>query len=187
MMADLPVPMHLLIRMFLASIAAIPIVAFGCATEEIPPYGEPGKVVGGSGEPGATSGGNCTPDAGCAVSFQMDVFPILEDVAKCSEATACHGGNAGDIQLTGGNPKTLREGLLAAKLGGVDPYVVPCDASASKMPCNMRIETGQTNTFPKCGALMPKVDPDDAVDDVRLNQDQINTIAEWIQCGAPDN
>jgi hypothetical protein len=178
--------MHLLTRIILATIAAIPIAAFGCATEEIPPYGDPAKVVGAAGA-GSSTGGNCVPDAGCGVSFANDVFPILETSAKCSEATVCDGGNAGDVLLMGGDPKALREGLLAAKLGGIDPYIVPCDANASKMPCNMRIETGQVNTYPKCGALMPKVDPDDAVDDVRLTQQQIDTIAEWIQCGAPDN
>jgi len=188
-MMRLLVHMRLFTRMFITSIAAlsaIPIVVFGCATEELPPYGDPAKVVGGTGtETSSSTGGSCTPNPSCAVSFANDLFPLFQGTTKCAETSTCHGGGFGDLTLMDTDAKTLRAGLLAATLAG-DPYIVPCDENASKILCNMDLGTGVTNTYGKCAPLMPKLSVD-AVDDMPLTQVQVDSIKGWILCGAPDN
>jgi len=186
MMASLPGKMQKLALFLVAACAAIPMAATGCATEEIPPYGDPAKVVGGAGSSTA-AGGSCNVDPNCDTSFQNDVFPILENKAKCSAVGDCHGSGQGMVDLTPNDVKKLRAELLDLPFQGTERYVVPCDAMASKMLCNMRIETGLTNPHGKCGALMPRVDPDDTVDDQRLSEADLTTIEKWIICGAPDN
>lgn len=169
--------------LLLAAIAALPMAVAGCATEEIPPYGDPAKVVGGSG-PSSSSGGTCMGDPMCTVSFANDVLPILETKGKCADQ-ACHGTGAGTISLTAGDANALRAELLGLSVAN-GPYIA-CDAlETSKMLCNLRVEMGVMKP-PNCGSLMPKVDLDDTVDDARINQAEFTTIEEWILCGAPDN
>ncbi len=183
MMATLPGKMHKRAPIFLlAAIAALPMAVTGCATEEIPPYGDPDKVVGGAGASSSAAGGNCTADPGCMVSFQSDVLPILEGKGKCADA-ACHGMGAGTITLSAG--AAIREELLALSVAE-GPYIACAEPTSSKMLCNLRVEMGVVKP-PNCGALMPQVDMDDAVDDARINQMEFTTIEEWIKCGAPDN
>jgi hypothetical protein len=169
----------------LAACAALSIASAGCATEEIPPYGDPARVVAGAGTSGA-AGGACTPNPSCTVSFAKDVMPILDGVAKCSATGPCHGSGEGGVTLNAGDVlgtlNTLKDTQI---LEG--PYVVPCDAAASQMLCNMRIEGDPTkNPFGTCGSRMPKA-KEDGIDDLALNEMQLNTIAEWIKCGAPSN
>lgn len=169
--------------LLLAAIAALPMAIAGCATEEIPPYGDPDKVVGGAGSSSA-GGGTCMVDPMCMVSLANDVIPILEAKGKCADQ-ACHGTGAGTLTLTAGNPQKLHEELFAITVAS-GPYI-NCETPAdSKMLCNMRVEMGVVKP-PNCGALMPQVDPDDAVQDARFNQMEFTTIEEWIKCGAPDN
>lgn len=170
--------------LLLAAFAALPLAVAGCATEEIPPYGDPAEVVGGAGASSSSGGATCTGDPMCTVSFANDVVPILETKGKCADAQ-CHGMGAGTITLTAGNAKKLRAELLDLSVAG-GPYIACDTPENSKMLCNMRVEMGVTKP-PNCGGLMPKVDPDDTVDDARLNQSEYTTIEEWIKCGAPDN
>jgi hypothetical protein len=131
------------------------------------------------------------PDAGCAKSWANDVFPILETKAKCSNAE-CHApAQAQPPVITPGDAKASLAVLLAHPFNEEpsEPYIVPCNPAASKMICNMRLDTGNnTNPFgPDCLPRMPKVSSLDAVDDLPITVDELNTIAEWITCGAPDN
>lgn len=132
------------------------------------------------------------PDAGCTASFKNDVFPILETKAKCSDST-CHapGANHVPVMTPGDSAATLQALLMHPfQEDPESPYIVPCNVSASKMICNMKLETGNdTNPFvPKdCLPRMPKVSALDMVDDAPLSVMELNKIAEWITCGAPDN
>jgi hypothetical protein len=130
------------------------------------------------------------PDAGCAVSFANNVFPILETKAKCSDA-ACHAPAAAQIPvMTAGDAATTLQVLLGHKFleEAADAYIVPCDPMASKIMCNLKLDpVDGTNTFGKCAPTMPKVSALDMVDDAPLSLIELNTIAEWITCGAPDN
>jgi len=129
------------------------------------------------------------PDAGCAVSFKNDVFPILETKAKCSDAN-CHAPGASQVPvMTPGDSAATLQSLLSHPFQEGPPYIVPCDVVASKMICNMKLDTGNdTNPYvPKdCVPRMPKVLMD-SVDDAPLSVMELNKIAEWISCGAPDN
>jgi hypothetical protein len=113
-------------------------------------------------------------------------MPIL-DKAKCADG-ACHAVGSGQPpELMAGNASAMRQALLDHQLLG-KPYIVPCDPMASRMPCNMKLGsmTG-LNTYGDCSPRMPKVSATDAVADDYLIQTDVNTIAEWITCGAPDN
>lgn len=184
-MANLPGKMHKPSSiLLLAAFAALPMAIAGCATEEIPPYGDPAKVVGGAGATSSSGGGTCMSDSMCAVRFASDVLPILETKGKCADAQ-CHGMGAGTLTLTAGDAKKLRTELLGISVVG-GPYIACETPGDSKMLCNLRVEMGVVKP-PNCGALMPQVDPDDTVDDARINQMEFTTIEEWIKCGAPDN
>ncbi|MBK9265199.1 MAG: hypothetical protein IPM54_36135 [Polyangiaceae bacterium] len=130
------------------------------------------------------------PDAGCAVSFANNVFPILETKAKCSDA-ACHAPAAAQPPaMTPSDAAATLQVLLAHKFleEEADAYIVPCDPMASKMMCNLKLDPAEgMNMYGKCAPTMPKVSALDAVDDAPLSLMELNTIAEWISCGAPDN
>lgn len=195
--------MHHLTRFVLVVGAVCTALFVGCATEEIPQYGDPAKVIGGVGATGSGAGssssgsgsssssGMCMPDAGCMVSFKNDVFPILEMKAKCSDA-ACHapGANHVPVMTPGDSAATLQSLLMHPfQEDPNSPYISPCNVTASKIICNMKLDTGN-NTNPyvpqDCLPRMPKVQSD-AVDDAPLSVTDLNKIAEWISCGAPDN
>lgn len=201
--------MHYLTRFILVASVVSAALFGGCATEEIPQYGDPDKVIGGVGATGSASGstsgssgstsssgasssGMCMVDAGCAVSFKDNVLPIFDNKAKCSDAK-CHGPGAGqDPVMTPGDAAATLQVLLAYNFLGEanDKYIAPCDVAASKLICNMRLDTGNnTNPYgPDCLPRMPKVlASDDGVADAPLSVTELNTIAEWISCGAPNN
>ena len=129
------------------------------------------------------------PDAGCAVSFANNVFPILENKAKCSAAD-CHAPAAmRPPAMTAGDAKATLAVLLMHPFNEDPsvPYIVPCDPAASKMMCNLKLDPAEgTNMYGTCAPKMPKVLMD-MVDDAPLSLMELNTIAEWISCGAPDN
>ncbi|UQA57997.1 hypothetical protein [Polyangium aurulentum] len=175
-------------KIALAALAALSLAA-GCATEEIPPYGEPARVVAGAGPSGAGSGGACAPDPSCAVKFEAQIMPILDGVAKCSATGPCHGGSDEVIKFTAGDTagtlKALRELQIKDENLNSVPYIDACDPASSQMLCNLQRASGPS-MYGKCGSLMPKVD-DDGIMDIALSDAEYALIEEWIKCGAPDN
>jgi len=188
MTSHLSRPMLNFPKIALAALAALSLAA-GCATEEIPPYGEPARVVAGAGPSGAGSGGACTPDLDCAVKFESQIMPILDGVAKCSATGPCHGGTEEVIKFmagdTAGTLKTLRELEVKDENLNSVPYIAPCDPASSRMLCNLQLASGPS-MYGKCGSLMPKVD-DDGIMDMALSDAEFELIEEWIKCGAPGN
>ena len=164
----------------------------GCATEDPVAFGDPANVVGGassgsSAPTGASSGGSCSVDPSCQVRFSVDVFgSALSGTGKCS-ASSCHGAGISGLTLTEGDAKGAYAALTTYTLATHGAYVVPCDPASSMLLCNLKVDASSTNPYGSCGSLMPKVKPSDAVDDVPLSVPQIEAIAKWIQCGAPDN
>jgi hypothetical protein len=126
----------------------------------------------------------CTPQ--CNVSWATDIFAGMLDTttAACTATGLCHGSGKGNLQLTAGSPHaaymTLTAFTLAASPGPAKKLIVPCDKDNSGLLCNMKTDPGVTNPFGQCGSGMPVVG-------TNLTVDQINTIADWIACGAPEN
>jgi hypothetical protein len=166
---------------------------WGCASEEIPKYGDPAEVaggVGGSGASGTTtttgsggSGGACTPDDACAVKFAADVFPILDTTAKCATAL-CHGdegSSPGGFKVTAGDAASYYGVLTTFVLEGGGDYIVPCDPDSSKLLCNLKASDGD-NPRGECGKKTMPLSSSDAP-----TLAQIKDIEDWIACGAPNN
>ena len=160
----------------------------GCSSEEPVNFGDGGCEAGGCQGTTSTSTVNCTVNDACPVSFTNDIYnPILLSSANCS-VSGCHGPEGigpGGFKLSNTSAAEARAALLAYELidpmfGG--PYVVPCDPEASTMLCNMRLDGGAINEHGECGTRMP-LSPGGAL----LTVQQVETIAEWIACGAPDN
>lgn len=124
------------------------------------------------------------------VKWSTDVFPILEMTAKCSDAV-CHAPAAAQLPaMTAGDAAATYQSLIDHKFleEPADAYIVPCDPNASKMMCNLKLDPiWGTNMYGSCAPRMPKVSLNDAVDDKALSLDELNKIAEWITCGAPNN
>lgn len=160
--------------------------AWGCASEEIPKYGEPAQGVGGS--TGGTAGtggtgGACEVDPACAVKFGTDVFPVLDTTSKCADAGLCHGNgmSPGGLALEAGNAADYHGALTSFVLADGGKYVVPCDPGNSKLLCNLKVSDGD-NPHGECGkATMPVA----AADAPTLAQ--LQAIEDWIECGAPNN
>lgn len=165
----------------------------GCATEQIPNYGDPAQVAGGvgGGSSGTTttggdggSGGSvaCDPDPACAVSFATEIFPVLDTTAKCADSGLCHGNGSapGNLDLTAGDAASYYDALVAYVIDGGGAYVVPCDPASSQILCNLKATDG-TNPNGECGATMP-VAKNDAP-----TLAQLKKIEDWIACGAPNN
>lgn len=160
---------------------------WGCASEEIPRYGDPQRVGGGQG--GSTTGtttsggggGACVVDMACAVSFKDEIFPVLDGKAKCASASFCHGASKGNLTLTAGDVASYYDALTTFKLQDGSPNIVPCDPAGSKMLCNLKVESG-TNPHGMCGSSLMPLNPADAP-----TLDQLTIIEEWITCGAPNN
>jgi len=159
----------------------------GCASEEIPTYGDPARVAGGAGGAaggGSSAGGNtgtggaCEVDDACAVSFKDDLFPVLDGTAKCADA-GCHVTGIGDLTLEAGNAANYYTQLTKYKLGA-DPYIVPCHPEQSKFPCNLKVADGM-NPQDACGNTMPVATAN------APTLAQLKQIEDWITCGAPDN
>jgi hypothetical protein len=113
--------------------------------------------------------------------------------AKCTTAGPCHGnvdgGGQGGLVLPPNDPATAYTNLTASTLktaplpnaAASKRYVVPGDPGHSGMTCNMNVSSGGTNPFGQCGHGMPNAVGMD------LDVEQIDTIATWISCGAPNN
>ncbi|APR76469.1 Hypothetical protein A7982_01816 [Minicystis rosea] len=119
------------------------------------------------------------------MSWEADIFTgiIAAQASGCTTTGLCHGDGKGGITLEAGKPHDAYEAIKAYTLlatpGPVKPLIVPCDKGASGMLCNLQVDTG-TNPYGECGSLMPLVG-------TNLTMDQLNQIADWIECGAPEN
>ena len=173
-------------RVACAAALVAAVVAFpSCATEESVRFGEPD---GGSGSPGVTTGGACVADPMCKVSFKTDIFKaIIDGSAGCTAAALCHGGDTpqGDMILKPGDAAGALSEFLNYQLkkapGPAGPYVVPCNKAGSSLLCNTAIDSGK-NPYGDCGTAMPFGSAA-----TKLTTQQLDTLAEWIACGAPDN
>lgn len=166
--------------------------AWSCASEEIPRFGEPGRVAGGVGAAGGTGGAGgsggtttkaCTVDPACAVSFKKDIFPVLDTKSACASSPLCHGDGKGNMTLIAGDSANYYTTLTTFVVNhepDSGPYIVPCDPAASKFPCNLQLSDGM-NPHAACASLMPKV----ASKGPTLAD--LKKIEDWITCGAPDN
>ena len=160
----------------------------GCETEEETHFGDPARVSGGF---ASTSSGApaCTVNTDCDVSFQDDVFAeILVPAGGCG-ATGCHETSIGGFVFDETNAQAAYQSLTGFQHPIFGGYVVPCAPELSGLLCNLAIEAGASTPHPagSCGSKMPKFkDPDSPVDSP-LSQQQLNTISEWISCGAPFN
>lgn len=147
--------------------------------------GSGGGGAGGSSS-SSSSGGPCVVDDQCAVKWGADIFAGIIDTAAagCTQASLCHGSGKGGITLEAGKPHDAYLAMTAYTLldqpGPAKKYIVPCDKAASGILCNAKPETGTTNPYGACGSLMPLVG-------TNLTMAELNTIADWIACGAPEN
>ena len=170
--------------------------AAACSSLETVAFSDGDCVAGGcaqattsaSSSSSSTSGGSCTVNTNCAVSWSTDIFAgIIEAQASgCTTTGVCHGDGKGGITLEAGKAHEAYEALKAYTLlalpGPVKPLIVPCDKAASGMLCNVKVDSGDpgTNPYGECGSLMPLLG-------TNLTMAQLNQIADWIACGAPEN
>ena len=171
----------------------------GCATEELPEYGDPSKAE----RPFGTDlpvGEDCTVNNGCGVSWTNRIHATIfaapfggaEPSGGCG-APACHDQGAGGLTFPAEDPDEAYFRLTGYELVGGRAYVVPCHPELSHIMCNLVFEDGVDNPYVGedqnftggCGSPMPK--PDENVPAEPLNADQLEDIAEWIACGAPQN
>ncbi len=179
-----------------ATAALLGLVALGassatiasCASEESINFGLPDAGTNPVGSSGATSGGVCTVDPMCKVSFKTDIFAaIIDGPAGCTGAKLCHGGDTpqGDMILKPGDAHgayvEFTNYELKKKPGPGGSYLTPCDSVGSKILCNTSISDAD-NPYGVCGTLMPFGNGA-----TKLTKKQLDTLAEWIACGAPEN
>src|SRR4051794_20979150 len=175
-----------------ALLGLVALVTFGaaiasCASEESVNFGLPDAGTNPTGG-NATSGGACTVDPMCKVSFQKDIFAaIIDGPAGCTGAALCHGGDTpqGDMILKPGDAHAAYVEISNYELkkmpGPGGSYLTPCDAAGSRILCNTSISDGD-NPYGVCGTLMPFGNGA-----TKLTKKQLDTLAEWIACGAPEN
>lgn len=183
------------------AVGSVGLIALGaCATEETLNVGDPAKVSGGFGEITNTNDAACTPDFDCAVSWKDDVYAAIFDAPTSASmpsgacgAADCHDSGAGGLTFPVGNATDAYLRLTSYNLAGVGSYIVACRPDLSPIMCNLAFAEGVENPYVGptanftggCGSPMPKLTAGSAGD--ALNQEQLNTIAGWIACGAPQN
>jgi len=185
------------IRVALAALALAAAASFlvvACSTEEEIIFGDPACPANrcqSGGTSGDSGGTDCTtPDESCAVHFAADIFEPIFDAngsAKCAN-TQCHGNPMdlqGDLLLVPGDAFSSREALLAYQFDKpAGPYITCKNPAESKILCNMFLGIGVTNKHGKCLTTMPLIDELGAEP---LTESQLELIAQWIACGAPNN
>lgn len=163
-------------------------------------FGEPGRVAGGIPDRPQDVMLPCEVNGACLVSWRNDIFPnifnapIGGDVPSgaCTDAE-CHADGAGGLRMPPNSEGESYFNLIDYQLVGGRPYLVGCHPELSHITCNLKFEDGVDNEFigpdqeftGGCGSPMPK--PSETVEAEPLNQDQLDAIAEWILCGAPQN
>lgn len=183
-----------------ALVIALAIAGFGCATEEDVNFGEPGRVAGGIPDRPEDVVAPCEVNGACLVSWRNDIFPNIFNAPIGGEVPSggctvseCHADGAGGLRMPPTSEGESYFNLIDYQLVGGRPYIVPCQPQLSHMMCNLKFAEGVDNEFigpdqeftGGCGSPMPK--PDDDVEADPLSQEQLNDIAEWILCGAPQN
>lgn len=176
----------------LAPLSFLLILACGCATEEEPLFGEPGRVTGGFEGTSVTTGGTCEVNGACSVSYRQQVYEMMEGPPGSCGAVDCHRDGQGNFVFPA-DPDAAYDSLLAFDLPGGKPYVVPCEPSISHILCNLKFESDVDHPYVGpgkdftggCGSSMPKEDA--TVGAQPLGQDELDILAEWILCGAPKN
>lgn len=175
-------------------------VALGlaCATEEDVNFGDPARVATGASAASSTSssstsggggaGGNCEPDPACAVSFATDVYAdLLVGVGGCTTG-GCHlpPAASGSLSFPADDASAAYDVLVAYTLtdettpANSGPYIVKCNPETSRLLCNLRAADGPgANPHGECGALMPLAGG--------YTTEQLDKVAQWIECGAPNN
>ncbi len=148
--------------------------------------------TGGGTSSSSTGGGQCVVDANCTVSFAADVYTkiLLGGGHNCAETSSCHGSSeapGGEILVI--DPQKVAVAYDAVTKGTLiagAPLVTACDPSKSGLLCNLVVDPASgTNPYPKCGNIpMPFASPPSGT---KLTVDEVNTIAQWISCGAPNN
>jgi hypothetical protein len=176
------------------------LAACGCETAEQVEFGDPGRVAGGFSGGETDPGADCVVNNACTVSWKNRIYPAIfdaplggDDPTGACGAPKCHASGAGGLLMPTGNQDESYVRLSAYTLVGGRHYIVPCHPELSHMMCNLRFASdvdnpyiGPDNEFTGgCGSPMPK--PDEDVDSSPLNQDQLEDIATWIACGAPQN
>ncbi len=181
------------------------IFQFGCATEEDVLFGDPARVAGGTSSSAASSSSSgagpiCTVDPNCGVSWSKDIFEgILDAPTEAAEPTGacgaagCHEMGAAGLFMPPGQSDTAYTQLTNYKIAGSGPYIVDCEPGQSRIMCNLAFADGVDNDFVSeeltlsgpCGSPMPKLQGKSPGEP--LSQEQLDTIAEWIRCGAPNN
>lgn len=168
-----------------AALVGAALTISSCASEESILFG---VTDAGGGDLGTTSGGACTVDPLCKVKFESMIYkPIIDGSAGCTGATLCHGGETpqGNMILKPGEAHNAYNEFVNYQLkktpgpGGV--YIVPCDKKSSRLLCNTALSDGD-NPYGTCGTAMPF-----GSQATKLTKAQLETIAEWIECGAPEN
>jgi hypothetical protein len=198
-------PRWLFKAMAVAGVVQLCAFQLGCATEEDVLFGDPERVAGGTSTSTASStssgaGDVCFIDTQCTVSWSTDIYEGIFNAAQsapqptgaCGEM-GCHESGAAGLFLPPDQADAAYSQITSYKLGGGGPYVVDCKPELSRIMCNLAFADGVINPYVgeelslsgPCGSPMPKLkgnSPGEA-----LAQDQLDIIAEWIRCGAPQN
>jgi hypothetical protein len=123
---------------------------------------------------GMDSGGGPQP-SNCSVKWSTQVFPLFKaaGAGQCASG-ACHGGSATPTILDGDSAATYAT-LTGYTING-KPYIATTGAPAdSTIECNLGI-AGAT-----CGIAKMPASPG------ILGSTELQTINNWLKCGAPQN
>jgi hypothetical protein len=179
-------------RLVLAALAlgAAAVWAVACATQEPPAFSDGTCVAGGCVQSGTSAGassssGTCAVETGCAVTWGADIFAgIIDGTAGCTATGLCHGSAMGGLSLTSGDAHDAYVALTGYALSNpAQKYIIPCDPQGSGFTCNMALAADAgANPYGSCSIAMPfgtTAEP--------LSAAELTSIANWIQCGAPEN
>ncbi len=184
----------------MALVTVLTALGAGCATEEDVNYGDPARVAGGIPERPQDVVLPCEVNGACVVSWSNDIFPNIFNApiggavpSGACTAAECHADGAGGLRMPPNSPSEAYLSMIDYQLVGGRPYIVGCHPELSHLMCNLKFASDVDNEFVGpdkeftggCGSPMPK--PSETVDSDPLNQAQLQDIAEWILCGAPQN
>jgi hypothetical protein len=159
----------------------------------------------------AHSSGPGDGGSGTDVSFSNDLMPLLQNSCSTSQAFTCHGSPMVEMTTLNGLPNQPRPYLgQYQNIGSLTPaadaalvyaglvnvasneapsivYVAPGNLQASFMW--LKIKNELTNITAKCtsGLVTPPCGLPMPNDNLPLTSDQVATIQNWIQGGAPQN